>query len=327
MESTPIVNRSAAICLLVLANILWGSSYVVAKVALQEIPPPLLGSLRVLLATAILWPILLWRSRARAPSWRPIEPIARGDALRLAGLGLLGIGASYLLDYWGISLSTATAASLMIIAEVIFTALLASMLAGERLGHRKRVGIVIGIAGVLTLVLGNSVSGGTAGGWARVAGDALILACLLCEAVYTVFGAGLARKYQPLTVLVWAHTGSLLLWLPILLWYLASGRFPGLSMAAVAGVLYLASVTSALCYLIWFSVIRVAGSAVGAVSLFVQPLVGSLLGLALLGDPLTLALLAGAALIFAALYMITVPERSLSLAGDGVSDEVVILDV
>jgi drug/metabolite transporter (DMT)-like permease len=304
------VNRSAAICLLVLANILWGSSYVVAKVALQEIPPPLLGSLRVLLATAILWPILLWRSRvAVCGRRRPIEPIARGDALRLAGLGLLGIGASYLLDYWGISLSTATDASLMIIAEVIFTALLASMLAGERLGHRKRVGIVIGIAGVLTLVLGNSVSSATAGGWARVAGDALILACLLCEAVYTVFGAGLARKYQPLTVLVWAHTGSLLLWLPILLWYLASGRFPALSMAAVAGVLYLASVTSALCYLIWFSVIRVAGSAVGAVSLVVQPLVGSLLGLALLGDPLTATLVAGAALIFVALYLMTVPAR------------------
>ena len=40
-----------------------------------------------------------------------IEPIPLGDALRLAALGLLGVGASYLLNYWGIRLSTATDAA------------------------------------------------------------------------------------------------------------------------------------------------------------------------------------------------------------------------
>jgi drug/metabolite transporter (DMT)-like permease len=311
-----IVNRKTAVALLVLANVLWGTSYVVAKVALEEVPPPLLGALRVILASAMLWPILIWRTWAERPSRRRlIEPIALGDALRLGGLGLLGIGASYLLDYWGISLSTATDASLMIIGEVIFTALLAALIAHERLGFRKRAGVLVGIAGVLLLVLGNAPVGQAgASSWARAAGDGLILACLLCESIYTVLGAGLARRYQPLTVLTLANTGSLLLWVPILLWYGLTGRFPALSLAAMAGVIYLAAVTSALCYLIWFSVLRVAGSSVGAISLFVQPLVGSLLGLALLGDPLTAALLGGAALIFVALYLMTVPERTPAMA-------------
>jgi drug/metabolite transporter (DMT)-like permease len=319
------VNRNVAIALLVFANVLWGSSYVVAKVALLEVPPPLLGALRVSLASAILWPFLIWRSWVGGVGARRlIEPMPLGDALRLAGLGLLGVGASYLLDYWGIGLSTATDASLMIIGEVIFTALLAALLAGERLGLRKRAGVLVGAAGVLILVLGNAPVGEPGAGWARAIGDGLILACLLCESIYTVLGAGLARKYQPLTVLTLANTGSLLIWLPILIWYAATGRFPTLSLAAVAGVVYLAAITSALCYLIWFSVLRAAGSSIGAVSLFVQPLVGSLLGLALLGDPLTAALLAGAGLIFIALYLMTVPERA--LAGGGVQDEIVILD-
>src|SRR5262249_23252494 len=304
------MSRKVAVFLLVFANILWGSSYVVAKVALEEVPPPLLGALRIILASALLWPILIWRVRAGAPrGWRLIEPMASGDGLRLAALGLLGVGASYLLDYWGISLSTATDASLMIIGEVIFTALLAAVLAGERVGYRKRLGIVVGIAGVLILVLGNAPAEGSQGGWARAFGDALILACLLCESTYTVLGASLARKYQPLTVLTLANSGSLLIWLPILTWYIAMGRFPSLSLGAIAGVVYLAGVTSALCYLIWFSVLRIAASSVAAVSLFVQPLVGSLLGLALLGDPLTAALLAGAGLIFSALYLMSVPRR------------------
>jgi drug/metabolite transporter (DMT)-like permease len=306
------MSRKVAIGLLILANVLWGSSFVVAKVALAEVPPPLLGALRVILASAILWLLLVWRWQSGAPGARrrlALPPI--GDALRLAGLGLLGVGASYLLSYWGISLSTATDASLMIIGEVIFTALLAAFLAGERLGYRKRIGVLLGIAGVLILVLGNAPAEGmSGGGWARAFGDALILACLLCESIYTVLGAGLSRRYQPLTVLTLANTGSLLIWIPILIWYVATGRFPSLSLAAVAGVVYLAAVTSALCYLIWFSVLRVAGSSAGAVSLFVQPLVGALLGLMVLGDPLTAALAAGAALIFTALYLMTMPERT-----------------
>jgi len=318
------VNRKIAIGLLVFANVLWGTSYVVAKVALQEVPPPLLGALRVVLASLILWPLLIWRSRSgRAGTRWLIEPIRLGDALRLAGLGLLGIGVSYLLDYWGIRLWTATDASLMIIAEVIFTALLAALLAGERLGYRKQAGVLVGSAGVLILVFGNASAAETPGaaGWARAAGDGLILTCLLCESIYTVLGAGLARKYQPLTVLTLANTGSLLIWLPILVWYCATGRFPALGLPAIAGVIYLAAVTSALCYLIWFSVLRVAGSNIGAISLFVQPLVGSLLGLALLGDPLTAALLAGAALIFIALYLMTVPKRAVALASASLLDD------
>jgi drug/metabolite transporter (DMT)-like permease len=306
------MNRRLAVALLIFANILWGSSYVVAKVALREIPPPLLGALRVTLAALLLGlPLLwqVWRGGAAALAL-PGQQARRGDMARLAALGLLGVGASYLIDYWGISLSTATDASLMIIGEVIFTALLAAWLAAERLGRRKLLGIGFGAAGVATLVLGNAQAGADGGsGWLHALGNLLILLALLCESFYTVLGARLARRYTPLAVLALANGGSLVIWLPILGWYVESGSFPALSWAAILGVAYLAAVTSALCYVIWFGVLRHAGASVGAISLFVQPLVGSLLGLFLLGDPLTLGLAIGAALIFTALYLTSVPER------------------
>jgi drug/metabolite transporter (DMT)-like permease len=69
------VNHKLAVGLLVFANVLWGSSYVVAKIALEEVLPPLLGALRVLLASALLWPILIWRMRAgRLGTRQLIEP-------------------------------------------------------------------------------------------------------------------------------------------------------------------------------------------------------------------------------------------------------------
>jgi drug/metabolite transporter (DMT)-like permease len=78
---------------------------------------------------------------------------------------------------------------------------------------------------------------------------------------------------------------------------------------AIVGVVYLAVVTSCICQLVWFYVLRYIGANTGAITLFVQPLVGSLLGLLVLREPVTVALIAGGALIFAALYFTGVPRR------------------
>jgi drug/metabolite transporter (DMT)-like permease len=305
------VSRPPALALLLLANVLWGTSYVATKVALEEIPPPLLGALRFSLASAVLWPALLWTARRarREDGAAPLLPPA-GVGMKLALLGLLGISATALLGYWGIRLTTVTDAALMIVGEVIFTTLLAALIAREYIGRQRGVGILVGIAGVGILVAGGASEAGDGAGLARALGDALILAGLLLESLYTVLGAGLARAYRPLVVLTVAMTGSLAVWLPILAWHAASGQLTTLSPAALGGVLYLALVNSVGCYLIWFGVLRHAGATLGAISLLAQPLVGGLLGLAVLGDPFTPSLAVGGALILAALLLTALPGKA-----------------
>jgi drug/metabolite transporter (DMT)-like permease len=302
------MNRNLAVVILVLINVLWGSTYAVTKVALTEIPPPLLGALRWTGATLLLWLIQLWLHRTRATtSSAPVTRVTRADQLRLAGLGMLGIGIAYVIGYFGINLTTATDASLMIIGEVIFTSLLATWLTHDPLGKGKILGMLIGAAGVVILVLGHLAEdgGGDQGGW-RALGDLLILVNLAMQALYTVWGTDLARKYPPVTVLTYVCTGSLLIWLPILLWYGASGQMPtNLSWAAIGGVVYLAVIASVFCNFIWFSISRQIGAGLSAISLFAQPLVGSFVGLVFLDEPLTRSLLIGAALIFVALYLTT----------------------
>lgn len=301
------MNRKLAFALLVLANLVWGSSHSVAKVTMETLPPTLLASLRFCLATAVLWPLLIWQHRqaARGPQAAERRLPPRGDMLRLMALGLFGSAVAYLLAYTGVSLTTATEASLMIIGEVMFTALLAWVLLGERIGRRRGLGIVLGSAGAAVLVLGGIDTGG---GSARALGNALILAGLLCEAFYTVLGTSLAGRYNALTVVTLIYSGSLLVWAPMLAWYVASGHIPAISPAVALGVVYLALGPSIICNLLWFTGLPVAGANAGAVALFVQPLVGSLIGLVLLDDPLSTALVAGGALIFTALYLTIMPE-------------------
>ena len=84
--------------------------------------------------------------------------VATAPAKRIQRLvliaGLAGIALSYLLGYHGISLTTATDASLMIVGEVIFTSLLAVLVAKERLSTSQGLGIGLGAVGIAVVVLG-----------------------------------------------------------------------------------------------------------------------------------------------------------------------------
>jgi drug/metabolite transporter (DMT)-like permease len=306
------MNRKLAVILLIIANTLWGSSYVVAKVALYELPPPLLSALRFSLASIFIWSIVLWQNyrKNNAFAGRGIRQLERVDAAKMIALGLCGISMSYLLSYWGMSLTTATDAALLIICEVIFTSILAVLILGERLGRWKRLGIVIGIAGVVVLVMSNVAENETGGaGKFRAIGDILIMGGLFCQAIYSVLGTGLSRKYQSLTLLAVTHAGSLLVWLPILIWYIAGNRFPAISLMAGLSVVYLAAIISVVCFFIWFNVLRVVGAGMGAITLFVQPLVGAVMGILLLKDPVTLGLCLGGGLVFTALYLTSIPDH------------------
>jgi drug/metabolite transporter (DMT)-like permease len=316
------MNRWTAAGLLFLANALWGTSYVVAKVALEQLPSPLLGALRFTLASTLLWLIILGqRLWGRRQQPRPEARLTPGAAWRLLGLGLIGVAANHLVTNYGQSLTTATDASLMIVGEVIFTTVLGFLILRERPGRWKWIGVAIGGVGAATLILSGAESSDAVTGLMRAGGDLLILLGLPLEALYSIVGTLFSRRYPRLTVAAMVNTGSLLVWLPVLAWYMATGRFPWDAWTAFAGVIYLALINSVICYLIWFRVLESAGSHIGAISLFAQPLVGATLGLTLLGDRMTPGLAVGGCLILTALFFSTrtspgqVAKEPLSPAG------------
>jgi len=293
------MNPILALLLLAVANIIWGSSHAVGKLAIAQFDPLLLAALRVVIASSCFWGLRLTRIA-------PVEVVSGGQRWRLAGLGLIAVAAAQMLDYGGLSLTTATDSSLMIIGEVIFTALLAVFIAREHLGWRRGLGLVIGIVGVVVLTLGGAPNSEYAPN--RLLGNSLVLGALLCESIFTVLGASLAQRYHPLTVMRWTYTGSLVVWVPIIIYTVLSGHFPDTTWQGWLAVVYMAIFTSVISYLIWFTVLRSAGSSLGAMSLFIQPVVGSLIGLLVLHEPSSPGLYIGATLIFGALALATIGQ-------------------
>ena len=287
--------------LLVVANALWGASYVVAKVALEEIPAPLLAALRFSIASFLLCALTLARVRLTRKAYIP----PAGDLVRLMALGVLGVAVNGLLGYWGVSLTTATDAALLIVGEVLFTTLLAVAVAHDRLALARRFSLAVGIIGVIVLIAGGA-SDSLPLAPARPLGDILILTGLAFEAAYTVLGTRLTQRYDALTVLTASFLGSCIVWLPVIGWYALQASLRAPSLTAVGGVLYLALVNSLLCYLIWFAVLRRAGPALGALSLLAQPVVGALLGVFVLGDPVLLSTIIGGACVLVCLVLAAV---------------------
>lgn len=303
------MNRRLAVAILIFINVLWGSSYGITKIVLAEVPPILFGAYRWILGAAVLWTIQLWLWWRQRQNGQPAAPrVTAEDRRRLFGLGIVSMGLAFMLAYNGINLTTATDAALMVSAEVFFTSLLAAWLAHEALSGGKLLGMVLGATGVTILVLGHLAGdAGSNAGWTRALGDVLILINLTMQATYTVFGTGLARKYPPITMLTYVCTGSLAVWIPVLLWYVLSGALPAtISLTALGGIFYLSVITSIFCNLVWFTIASRIGAGLTAISLFAQPLIGSLIGLVFLDEPLTLSLLVGASLVFVALYLITI---------------------
>lgn len=290
------MKKHHAIALLVLANIIWGSSHAVGKVAVETFDPMLLAALRVIIGSAAFWTL-------RLTGVAPVEPLPRREVGILASLGLLTVAGAQFLDYKGLSLTTATDSSLMIIGEVIFTTLLAWFWAREHLSGRRSAGLVLGIVGVVVLTVGGAPDSAAAPH--RALGNTLVLAALFCESLFTVVGARYAQRYDASTILRWTYTGSLLIWVPVLVWTIATGRFPTTTPAAWLAVVYMATATSVVSYTLWFWVIRHAGAALGAMTLFVQPLVGSLLGILVLSEPQSTGLYIGGALILGAMFVAT----------------------
>ena len=96
--------RSASALLLV-ANLVYATSYVATRVVLDDLPPAFLALGRLVVGAAILVPI------ARALE-RPAAVPARGDAWRIVWMGVVGFAGAFALSHWGLARSTATNAAL-----------------------------------------------------------------------------------------------------------------------------------------------------------------------------------------------------------------------
>jgi drug/metabolite transporter (DMT)-like permease len=285
----------AAYLLLIIANAIYGTSYVATRVVLQDVGPATLALVRLVVGALLLVPLALLRRPAG-------DRLSRGDHWRVFWMGLLGFAGAFAFGNWGIARSTATNAALLITVEPISLILLSPVILGERLSRREKVGALLTLVGA-TLVVVNGVPGLSVALLPRWRGDVLLVLSGLCYAAYSLIGRGVLARHAALPVTAWSIIWGLVAAAPLAGSEWIEGRAPVWSPSALWGTAYLALVVTTLGYLVWnYALERVEAPRL-AVFINVQPVVGALLGVWWLREPLTVFTVGGGVLVLLGLHI------------------------
>lgn len=292
-------HSSSSWLFLLLANALWATSYVVGKFLLQELSVTMMLALRLGLSALLLLPFLLWQYQKAG--------LTRKDLFSLALLSLTGFVVSIALEFSGLALSTASDVALLISAESLFTAALSWLLLREPFKRGTAISLLIGFCGVY-LVVGQGIlptfSSNNGGTW-RMVGDVLVLLALICEAFYTVHGKSMLSKHSPLVVTAATLVGSMVVWGPVAGWGVLHLGWPQLDLFSWLVIGWLAVMVTVVPYLLWFHGLSKIPGSVAASTLFVQPLLGTMLAVVLLHERLTLFTVVGGLLIILSVFVLS----------------------
>jgi drug/metabolite transporter (DMT)-like permease len=281
--------------LLLAANLVYATSYVAARLVLDDLPPALLALVRVVGGAAVLVPVVrLVEGRA--------GPLPRGDAWRIVWMGVIGFAGAFALGNWGLLQSTATNAALLIIVEPLSIMLLGPALLGERLTRRQAFGAALAALGAIVVVL-NGIPGITHALVPHGRGDVLLVLSGVAYGSYTLIGRDVLARHSALRVTARSILWGIVAMLPLAGLEWAAGVRPQLTAGAIVGGLYLAVVITAGGYLLWnWTLARVAAPE-AAIFITVQPIGGAVLGVLVLGEPLTPFTVAGGVLVVLGLWL------------------------
>jgi drug/metabolite transporter (DMT)-like permease len=273
--------------LLLILSATWGASYLFIKVAVEDIEPATMMTVRLLLAAAVLVGYLLVSAGAGAAltelrlAWRA-----------LLVLGLFNAALPFWLIAWGEQHIDSSVAAIAQATVPIFNLLVGlHFLPHDKVTWSRVVGLGLGGAGVAVLAGFNPV-----GGWWAAAGTLAVVLSSVSYASSGVYGQLRVRTVRgPVLAAGSMLVGGLVL-LPLGIAQAPSERPDA---AAIASVLGLALLGTALAQLVLYRMLLLHGSAKLSLVAYLIPAFALVYGAVLLDEPVTASVLGGLALILA----------------------------
>jgi len=283
--------------ILLAANLVFATGYAVSRIVLADVGPATLGLARVLIGGVLL---LAWAAGRSEPS--PRARWTAGDRVRVGLMGVVGFAIAFAFGNWGLAHSTASNAALLITVEPTTLLVLSPLLLGERLSRRETLGAVLTLLGAVVVVV-NGIPGLTRSLMPHWRGDLLLILSGVAYAAYSLLGRGVLTRHPVAAVTAHSVVWGAVSIAPLALYEWHVGPPPVWTATAIAGIVYLGVVITAMGYAVWNWCLERVGAARVAAFVNLQPLAGALLGVWWLREPLTPFLVAGGALIVTGLHL------------------------
>lgn len=305
---------------LLILYFVWGSTYIGIRVAIETIPPFLMGAIRFLIAGGALlaWEaVAVWRLR-RNSSWLPEDlpslPTVRewrdsaivGTALLFGGMGFVALGEQSV---------PAGITAILVAVMPVWVAILAWIFFHDRLPAAVVVGIVIGLVGVVLLV-------GPVGRGGGLAFDPFGIGVIMLSPLFWAAGSVYAARRATLPKRALTAAGLQMLFGAAALFIGAvvvgelNGFDPALiSTRSIVALAYLVLIGSIVGFTTYVWLLRVAPLPMVATYAYVNPVVAFALAAVLLGEPIDIrTVVGGATIVFAVALIVTARSRVTSAA-------------
>jgi drug/metabolite transporter (DMT)-like permease len=290
-----ISRRCCALAGIVIAMIVWGSTFVVTKAAIHEIPPLTLTFLRFLVAAAILVPLAAARGGLRRLP-QPL-PLATLVLMGLTGVAIFHVGFTYAMVY-----GSATQGA--IVFALVPAAVVVAAVVGlkEAPSKRRITGILLSVCGV-ALVVATGESGSASP--APLLGAIFMLGAVAAWAAYTVLAKQLAGTDQVVVIACVSVIGMAIV-LPAAAVELSLVPWPDPSLQGWLGTLFLGVVASALAFVVYSRALRELDASLVGAYLNLDPIVGVLTAVIFLGETLGLWQISSGVVALAGMWLASV---------------------
>lgn len=277
--------------LLITLVVMWGSSFVLTKVAVSVLPPAAVAFGRIAVAALLLVALILL-ARRRLPrsrlAWR-----------YLAIMSVVGYALPFMLISWGQQrIDSGLAGILMAVMPLATLTLAHFFIAGERLTPARASGFGLGFAGIVVLI-GPRALLELGGGGTLVAGQLAVLGGALCYAVQSI----VARRAPAGDVWV---TSAVVLALAACLtapFGVGSGNWSNVSNAAILAIVALGVISTAAASVVYYRLIALAGPSFLSLINYLIPLWAVALGMVFLDERPDWTSLAALGLILAGIAL------------------------
>ena len=271
---------------LLLCNVVWACDYPFYNLVLGRYITPL-AMVSASLVVAAVWSLI-------PMLWEKHERIAAEDRIKIFGAALL-IGISRkLCMMFGLSQTSPIDGSIISTTTPLIVLLLSVFVGLERFTKMKLLGLLLGMAGAIAIIISSSTTHEHSG----LRGNLLIFTSACISAAYMVYFKRLVSKYRITTLLCWIYCISALIMLPIGAHEIIETKFDTMSSEIIFASLFVLIVPTYLPNLFLNYSLRFVAPTVTSIYAYIQPIVAIILAVAMGLDKLHLDTVLFALVIF-----------------------------
>jgi len=271
--------------LIILAVIFWGSSFIATKVALKELSPETIISLRLIIASVFLFITAIVYKKDFS-----INLKSHGIIFILALIAVFHL----MIQVIGLNYTTASNTGWIIGTAPIFMAILAAIFFKEKIGLLKISGIIIAMFGLLLLIGKGNI---TNVDLIENKGDLLVLASAFTWGVYSMVNKKISLSYPPLMTILYLFMMMAVIIIPFNLNEASVNSVVHLSLNGWVSILFLGLFCSGIAYVIWAYSLRDLESAKVGAFLYFEPIVTVFAAWVLLNESITFLMILSGGII------------------------------